>query len=324
MMVGAQSTNSSFRQQMYALELAPNTRVAYQKGWGSFEDFCLLVGIEDPLDANEEIVAKWLLHISTTPSKKGIKPLHPGTVKLYRSGINKAFEVSGRQSPGKHPLVNATLKAVCRDNAQPTRQAQPLREFHIEAMLKACPRSLIGYRDAAVIALGFSAALRRSELVSLMCDDIEMIDEEEDDQEAKLIVHIRQSKTDQFASGQQVPVINGKRIRPVSRLRRWLRSSKVAEGHLFRTMKRGDTIRANPLHPSDYVRLIKFYAEKVGIDPALVSGHSLRAGFVTSAASHRARYDKIMNITRHTSIDMVMKYTRDADMFDDHAGASFL
>ena len=313
----------SFRQKMYAMELAPNTRVAYGKGWQSFEDFCLLMGIEDPLDADEEVVAKWLLHISTTPSKKGLKPLHPGTVKLYRSGVNKAFEISGRQSPGKHPLVNATMKAVCRDNAQPARQAQPLREYHIEAMLRATPRSLIGYRDAAVIALGFSAALRRSELVGLNFDDIEFIDED-DDQDTKLIVHIRQSKTDQFSQGQQVPVINGKRIRPVSRLRRWLRSSSVREGPLFRTMKRGDTVRRNPLHSSDYVRLIKFYAQQVGIDPATVSGHSLRAGFVTSAASHRARLDKIMSVTRHTSIDMVMKYTRDADIFDDHAGASFL
>ena len=315
--------DTSFRQRMFALELAPNTRRAYQKGWDSFQSFCLTLGIEDPLDADEQTVAQWLVHISSTPSKRGDKPLHPGTVKMYRSGVNKAFDIAGRQSPCRHPLVNATMKVVSRDNAQPSHVVQPLREYHVEAMLKACPSSPIGYRDAAMIALGFSAALRRSELIALQFDDVEFLDDE-DDEETKLILHIRQSKTDQLARGHQIPVINGKRIRPVSRLNRWLNVSGVSDGFLFRTMKRGGTLRGKMLHNSDYPRIIKHYAALVGCDPKMVSGHSLRAGFVTSAASHRARIDKIMSVTRHTSIDMVMRYTRDADLFSDHAGAGFL
>ena len=69
---------------------------------------------------------------------------------------------------------------------------------------------------------------------------------------------------------------------------------------------------------------MKHYAKAVGIDPATVSGHSLRAGFVTSAAAHRARLDKIMAVTRHADPSTVMKYIRDADRFSDHAGAAFL
>ncbi len=55
------------------------------------------------------------------------------------------------------------------------------------------------------------------------------------------------------------------------------------------------------MHPSDVVRIVKRYAEAVGLDPSKYSGHSLRAGFVTSAAIHRARLDKIMEVTRHTN-----------------------
>ena len=62
----------------------------------------------------------------------------------------------------------------------------------------------------------------------------------------------------------------------------------------------------------------------VGLDPKDISGHSLRAGFVTSAAVHRARIDKIMEVTRHTSPATVMQYIRDADAFSDHAGQDFL
>ena len=60
------------------------------------------------------------------------------------------------------------------------------------------------------------------------------------------------------------------------------------------------------------------------MDARDVSDHSLRAGFVTSAAAHRARLDKITEVTRHRNPATVMKYIRDADSFDDHAGSAFL
>jgi len=45
---------------------------------------------------------------------------------------------------------------------------------------------------------------------------------------------------------------------------------------------------------------------------------------VTSAAVHSARLDKIMEVTKHASTDMVMRYIRQANAFEDHAGAAFL
>lgn len=73
-----------------------------------------------------------------------------------------------------------------------------------------------------------------------------------------------------------------------------------------------------------WLRLVKHYAAKIGLDPKEVAGHSLRAGFVTSAAAHHARLDKIMAVTRHTSPATVMQYIRDADAFTEHAGEAFL
>ena len=78
------------------------------------------------------------------------------------------------------------------------------------------------------------------------------------------------------------------------------------------------------MHPSDVARIVKRYAEAVGLDPSEYSGHSLRAGFVTSAAVHRARLDKIMEVTRHTSPRTVLRYIRQANAFEDHAGTAFL
>ena len=78
------------------------------------------------------------------------------------------------------------------------------------------------------------------------------------------------------------------------------------------------------MHHSDIPRIVKHYAALIGLNPKEIAGHSLRAGFVTSAAVHRARLDKIMAVTRHKNPSTVMGYIRDVDAFADHAGQSFL
>jgi integrase len=70
--------------------------------------------------------------------------------------------------------------------------------------------------------------------------------------------------------------------------------------------------------------IIKIHAERVGLDPALFSGHSLRAGFLTSAAKRGASIFKMMDVSRHKSVDTLRGYVRDAELFQDHAGAGLL
>ncbi len=67
--------------------------------------------------------------------------------------------------------------------------------------------------------------------------------------------------------------------------------------------------------------IIKAHAERVGLDPALFSGHSLRAGFLTSAAKRGASLFKTMATSRHRSTDTLTGYVRDKELFKDHAGA---
>ena len=57
---------------------------------------------------------------------------------------------------------------------------------------------------------------------------------------------------------------------------------------------------------------------------ASIGGHSLRAGFVTSAAERGASAERIMEHTGHQSVAMIRVYTRRSDVFADHAGAGLL
>jgi integrase len=63
---------------------------------------------------------------------------------------------------------------------------------------------------------------------------------------------------------------------------------------------------------------------RTGFDPADFGGHSLRAGFVTSAAERGAIADRVIDHTGHKSIGMVRVYTRRSDAFADHAGEGLL
>ncbi len=306
------------REALYA-ELSANTRTAYQKGWDRFIDYCVAEQIPDPLSASPEQVAQFFVHLATQPSPRSGAVPSMGTVMLYKSAVNKKYAEAGKPAPANHPVVGSTLKGLARLKGSAPRRVEALREHHIEAMLQSCPDTPIGKRDAAIIAVGFAGALRRSEICALAVEDIEFLDDE-----GQMWLTIRQSKTDQQGRGQRIAVQDGDGIRPIRRLKRYLGSSGITEGPLFQTMRRGGHLRGRPMHHSDIPRIVKQYAALIGLNPKDIAGHSLRAGFVTSAAVHHARLDKIMAVTRHRNPSTVMGYIRDVDAFADHAGQGFL
>jgi hypothetical protein len=49
---------------------------------------------------------------------------------------------------------------------------------------------------------------------------------------------------------------------------------------------------------------VERYAARVGLDPAAYVGHCLRSGFGTSAAEAGASMFKMMEVSRHKSVDV--------------------
>jgi len=79
-----------------------------------------------------------------------------------------------------------------------------------------------------------------------------------------------------------------------------------------------------PLADESAARVVKRYASRVGLEAATFSGHSLRSGFLTSAAESGASIFKMMETSRHRSMDTLRGYVRRVDLFKEHAGAAFL
>lgn len=304
---------------IFPSSLAENTRRAYEIGWRRWEQHCAGTGA-CPLPGHPREVVQFLVETATRPGANGRIPTL-GTVFLWRCAINRKHVERNLPSPTVHPQVTEACRSLERLRGRRIRQVKALREHHIRAMLECCPPTPIGLRNAAIIALGFAAALRRSEIVALTVDDLEMAG---DHARRGMFLHIRKSKTDQQGQGHKIAVLDGVNLRPVTRLKKWLRISGIAYGPIFQGMRRDGSLLGASMHHSNIPILIKQYAKRIGLNPSEIAGHSLRAGFVTSAAVHHARLDKIMEITRHTSPASVLKYIRDVDRFRDHAGKRFL
>jgi integrase len=73
-----------------------------------------------------------------------------------------------------------------------------------------------------------------------------------------------------------------------------------------------------PIDGRDVANLVKKLTSKARLDGDF-SGHSLRAGFATSAAAAKASLDAIARTTRHKSLSVLMGYVRPAQAFDDVA-----
>ena len=85
--------------------------------------------------------------------------------------------------------------------------------------------------------------------------------------------------------------------------------------------RRGGRIGDERLSDRAVARAIKSAATRVGIDPATVSGHSLRGGFATSVARAGAPERRIMRTTGHRSEAMVRRYIEEGDIFEESASA---
>jgi integrase len=202
--------------------------------------------------------------------------------------------------------------------AAPNRKA-PATVDRLAAMVAhADSRTLKGKRDRALLLFGFASAMRRSELVALTVADLE-------ETKRGLLVTLRHSKTDQESHGHQRAIPFGRRDEtcPVAALNVWLEAAGISEGKLFRSVSRHGQV-GESMSTRAVADVVKLYAQRAGLDASEFSGHSLRAGFVTSAAEKGRSTERIMDHTGHQSAAMVRVYTRRVDAFTDHAGEGLL
>ena len=121
-------------------------------------------------------------------------------------------------------------------------------------------------------------------------------------------MQIRKSKTDQEQHGQIIAIAPGTMACPIKALKALLTAAKITSGPIFRPISKGGKVLDIRLPDRSVADVVKGYAERIGLDPASVSAHSLRAGFLTSAAQRGASVFKLMDVSRHRSVDTLSAY----------------
>ena len=114
-----------------------------------------------------------------------------------------------------------------------------------------------------------------------------------------------------------VPYARARNRCAVRALQAWLHAAGIHRGPVFRQMRRGDTVTDRRLSDQSVALIVKRRARTAGLPPALLSGHSLRAGYATAAASAGVEERKIANVTRHKNLPVLRGYIRAATAFDD-------
>lgn len=225
--------------------------------------------------------------------------------------IGRAHEAFGLPSPARANVVRATLQGIRRMNGSAQRRVAPITLDDLQTMVHGL-RGVKGLRDKALLLTGFAGAFRRSELVSIRVEDIAFVQQ-------GMIVHLARSKTDQLGNGRKVPIpyMRG-HICPVKAMKMWLRKAGLRDGAVFRHVNRHGHVLTRSLSPQSVALIVKERVNVIGLNADDFSGHSLRAGLVTSAARSGASIWKIRQQTGHQSDAMLQLYIRENDLFHGH------
>ncbi len=307
--------------------LSENTRASYLSGLRSFRRN----GFECP--ATPETVAAYVKQACVCFCVEGQwhlsqEPLSVASLELHLAALSFFHRVAGLSDPVQHVAVAAALRRVKKERGTAQQLARPLVQ---DDMISICndirhgtrrgraggsSMSLIDYRDMALMLIGFSGAFRRSELCALQWEDVQF-----DSQ--WVILRLRHSKTDQTGEGFAKLIYRstqGTGFCPVRALRDWQEVAGLQNGAVFRGMTADMLSVTQSLTGRQVDRVIKKLATRVGLPDLPVddlqglrpqfSGHSLRAGFVTTCARKGISTAQIKKITGQKTDRMVAHYTR--------------
>ncbi|MCJ2097535.1 tyrosine-type recombinase/integrase, partial [Methylobacterium sp. E-046] len=141
------------------------------------------------------------------------------------------------------------------------------------------------------------------------------------------------SKVDQEGRGFEKAIPHGRFVRPVALVREWLDAAGISAGPVFRPVSRSGRVRGNcaqlaaqPARLTDrsVANILQGYCAAAGLDASTFGAHSLRAGYITTAAERGADLARIMDQSGHRDPRTVVGYIRRANAFKGHSGSGFL
>jgi len=246
------------------------------------------------------------------------------TVRRQLSSIAKAHLVAGLPNPCASELLRATVAGLARQYPQaPKRAASMTPDYLRQTLAGIRGAELADLRDRALLLVGWSAALRRSEIAGLRWNGIEA-------QPLGVVLTLHGTKTDKLGQGQRSPLAAERvaAICPVRALRAWQAAlvgidPALVEGDapVFRQVNRHGGLGGG-LSGHAVGAIVTARSLAVGLEG--MTGHSLRRGLTQAAHLAGVGDSAIMQTTRHRSIAQVRTYQGDAGLIERAASRGLL
>lgn len=286
---------------------AGNTVKSYKSDWADFVAHCSSNNL-NALPADEMTIISYITELAQ--DKK------VSTINRRISAISQAHQAAGFETPTQTFAVRAVLKGIKREKGTMPDKKQAAGIDDVRLMVETLGDKLIDIRDKALVLIGFAGAFRRSELVSLTVEDIKT-------DRNGITVTLRHSKTDQEGRGVKkgIPYGSNPDTCPVRALLDWLNAAGITEGAIFRSINRHSQVQPSAMSDKAVALVIKKLAESAGLDASMYSGHSLRSGFITTAADCGVDERSIMKQSGHKSLVVMRGYIQDATLFKHNAAS---
>lgn len=297
-----------------------NTRRAYAADWKHFGSWCRRQGIE-VFPPDPQVIGLYITACASGAVTGDKRPNSVSTIERRLSSLTWNYAQRGQALDRKDRHIATVMAGIRNTHAAPPRQKEAVLPEDLIAMLETLDRgTLRGLRDRAMLLLGFTGGLRRSEVVGLDCGR----DQTEDSSgwieilEKGLLITLR-GKT----GWREVEIGRGSSDAtcPVVAVQIWLKLARIAHGPLFRRVTgQGKAVGSNRLNDQEVARLVKRTALAAGVRGdlpegqrgKLFAGHSLRAGLASSAEVDERHVQKQLG---HASAEMTRKYQRRRDRF---------
>lgn len=196
-----------------------------------------------------------------------VKTKAVATIKHRLDAIRFAHVMADLPCPTDHSEVRLAVRRARRKKSARQKQALGLTSDILGRMLGACPDTLSGRRDAALLSVGYDTLCRSSELALLAVTHLSP---------CRSSVLVPRSKSDQHGEG-RIAYLSEE---TTAHLDRWLAQAEIEEGPLFCGLHTGK-ISDRALTTPSIRRIVKRAAVRADLGDAEVkslSGHSMRIG----------------------------------------------
>ena len=197
---------------------------------------------------------------------------------------------------------------------------------------------LLALRDRTILLVAFSGAFRRSEVADI---DVEHIDRDE----LGAAITLPKSKRNQDGDLEVVliPFSETLELCPVRAIDVWKEAAGIVDGPVFRALDRHANVRgriqsalvASVVNASISAAQSEERksaeaegrdedAALVKLNPAKFAAHSLRSGWISSAAREGHEEREMMAHSRHANVHIFQGYVQRATRWDGHPGLGLL